>query len=211
MLTLVSLQALFGNLLGSVKLIPTHLLRGPWTSEKRTRESFKSDADVAPHGLEDAIREYCVRAIVMLAILQGRHWYLYFFDAIPPVLNRRNEPLELNEESYSFKMRSDTTRPLYPPSGALFSIPMKDSHPRAALEAAEQMNDPNLKVFHWLLPFFELQQCGLGQFDLDQPEPLLGKWARDKKTVEKNKDITEETGAMVLNLLSEGKEFAVGV
>ena len=206
--------------------VPDRLLRGPWTKDKLRLLKIFFEGNVIPHhaianyvatndlsglyntclaskGVEDAIREYCAPALAILVQPPHTSWFEEYFPDMTTD-DPRIAPLALSDEHTKFAYEHDTrlfSKEYY----CYLGVPVTERHLVAALEAAEEKNDPEAKIFRWLLPLAVLQHYGEDRSSNPKVEDLyvLVGWAHNKKIEEKRAGITEGYGSMALRMLDE--------
>ncbi|MCJ1329838.1 hypothetical protein MMC10_006519 [Thelotrema lepadinum] len=215
---------------GTKLVVPDRLLRSPWTEDKlrllmwicddfRDKSIFDEepvsavcDSEVASRGLEDAIREYCVPAMVTLARPSGAYWYREFIAEAEHLLGPRSSPtLDLGDKHFNFGIQINTDL-LANGFMAFFNVPVEDKHLIAALEAAEAHGDIEAKVFRWLLPLavlweYEDSSCEPEfEFEEEKETFVLIKWALAKQAEELKRGIKDGFGSLAMKYLHEEQQ-----
>ena len=209
-------------------VVPNRLLRSPWTEDKLRLlmwisndflefstcgdEPFTAECDVkaASQGLEDAIREYCVPAMVLLARPSGAYWYKDFMAEIEHLIRPLGSGnLDLGDDHFNSGIQIHTDL-LANGFMALSTVAIRDKHLIAALEAAERHGDIEAKVFRWLLPLAVLWEYDKSYgytVPENQSDPfLLIKWAIAKQAEELQRGIKDGFGSLALKSLHEEQQ-----
>ena len=209
-------------------VVPNRLLRSPWTEDKLRllmwicddfremsiydEEPFTAecDAKAASQGLEDAIREYCVPAMVLLARPSGAYWYREFMAEVEHLIGPRGtRTLDLGDKHFNSGIQIHTDL-LANGFMAFFNVAVQDKHLIAALEAAERHGDIEAKVFRWLLPLAVLWEYD-ENYEYSTPKNendpfLLIKWAIAKQAEELQRGIKDGFGSLALKSLHEEQQ-----
>ena len=210
--------------------VPNRVLRGPWSKDKLDlliwileelpqcecehdpdesdsewhlegcgcEYSLNLDYEVASQGLEDAIREHCIPAIALLAKARPLPW---FQQHILSPLRYLPRPYRGDHSKYGIEV---DTRLFNGGPLARVGVQVREAHLVAALQTAEKLGDPDVKVYSWLLPLAVIQQHEEPTIYATKKELfVLVEWAINKKVEEKRKGIVDGFGAKALKMLDE--------
>ncbi|MCJ1329837.1 hypothetical protein MMC10_006518 [Thelotrema lepadinum] len=198
--------------------VPSHILRGPWTRERLKRLHWIAlnfglmkyghrayyDKEAASCGLEHAIKQHCAPALALLVKPSPVCWWRRYIatgtteDGIQILGGFGAIELSEDDDEATFGLTVETDLRVNE-TLAVLSVKVEEEHLVAALEAAEQRNDREAKVFRWLLPMAVARQ-----YECTPRAPaksfVLTRWAIKKEAEDERKGVVDSLGSLALKL-----------